>query len=179
VVFVVSSLLIGALYWAGHVGEGSWADLLFDLASGKADEPSGSKLADETSTAQVAYRGDGQANLGKYSIKVFDPITRVTLWTSFRVEGTTACDDQSSFEEFLNSDYRLFREQVMVAIRNNDVRHFRTSQLRLLEKKLMARVNRSLGKRFLKSVEIKNLALSESTGNSGFVPIDPDADAGP
>jgi len=181
VVFVVSFLLIGLLYWGGHLGEGGWAASLFNLASGKTfGGRSKSKSPDGTSALKnVAYRGDGQADLGEYSIKVFDPVTRVTLWSSFRVEGVTACDDQSSFEGFLNSDYRCFREQVMVAIRNSGLRHLSGPELRLLEKKLVARVNRSLGKHFLKSVDIKGLVLSESTGNSGFVHIDSDEDAEP
>lgn len=125
----------------------------------------------------MSYLGDGRAALGKYSVKTFDPLSRTTLRTDFRLEGRTACEDEDAFAEFMKSNHRFFREQVTATVRNCDLGDMTDPNLQLLERKLVATVNRALGRRFLESVEIKDFQLFEQFGDSGFVRHEVSGDA--
>lgn len=110
----------------------------------------------------LAYDGQGKARLGHYHIRLFNPVTGSSLHTDFRVEGRTTCGDQEQFRKFMRSNYRLFREQVMVTLRNCHAGELASPDLRLLEKKLVSRVNRALDRDFLHSAQIKDFAVYEA-----------------
>ncbi len=116
-----------------------------------------------------AYLGDGKAELGEYSVRVFDPITQSELRTDFRLEGMTSHGDEASFNQFMRCNRRFFREQVAVVLRTHNLDELADPDLNLLGRKIVARVNRSLGKRLLQSAEVKDFALYESMDRSGFV----------
>ena len=132
-----------------------------------ASRSGGVKPAEQS--GDTSYEGEGNAKLGNYSVKMFDPVSRTTLRTDFSLEGLTTFNDKPDFEKFMQRNQRFFREQVMVTLRNCDSRDLADPRLTLLEKKLVSRVNRSLGKRVLRSAKIKDLTLYESTDNSMFV----------
>lgn len=120
-----------------------------------------------------AYLGDGRAELGDYSIRVFDPITRATLRTDFHLSGLTSLRDESTFRDFMACNRRFFREQVAVVLRTHHFDGLAAPDLDLLGRKIVARVNRSLGERVLKSAELKGFSLYEATDCSGFVLLEP------
>jgi hypothetical protein len=101
--------------------------------------------------------------LGKYSVSLFDPLTRTATRADFKLQGTTVCSDESSFRDFLDNNHRYLREQVMVTIRNCDASDLDDPELKLLEKKLVARVNRALGQRFLMAVNFEDFQLSQTS----------------
>jgi len=133
----------------------------------------GRKACRKAKAAKLAYFDDGRAELGQFSIRMFDPLTRTTLRTDFRLEGRTVCPDKQAFDHFMQSNHRLFREQVMVTLRNCQPEELADPDLRLLGRKLVARVNRALDRQFLKSVEFKDFALFESVENAAFVQHQP------
>jgi len=170
VLILVATLpfVLGAT-WAVYAGGGPWRDWLARL------KPSGSGQTDcATGEPGVAYRGDGRVELGDFSIKVFNPVTRVLLRTDFRLEGVTSCTDQEAFEQFIKGRHRIFREQVMVSVRNSDLDELTDPKLRLLKRRIVARVNLALGERFLRSVDVKDFSLLESFDRSDFVRHDPE-----
>ncbi len=116
----------------------------------------------------MKYEGDGRANLGDYSVKIYDPVTRTALRADFALEGETSCGDRPSFDNWLAGHRYLLREQVMIAVRNGNVEEFTDPKLGLLSRKIVARVNRILGRPFLKSVRFKGFVLYESVQNSEF-----------
>ncbi len=120
-----------------------------------------------------AYLGDGRAELGDYSIRVFDPITRATLRTDFHLSGLTSLSDESTFRDFMVCNRRFFREQVAVVLRTHNFDDLAAPDLDLLGRKIVARVNRSLGERVLKSAKLKEFSLYEATDCSGFVLLEP------
>ncbi len=125
-----------------------------------------------------AYLGEGRAELGDYSVRVFDPLTQSTLRTDFRLEGTTSLEDEASFERFMGRNHRFFREQVAVVLRTHHRHELAQPDLKLLGRKIVARVNRSLGEPVLKSAEIKGFSVYESVDRSGFVRREPGAELG-
>jgi len=138
----------------------SWLDNFRPAATSSSDK--GSKIGRPASGARkLAYFGEGRADLGKYSVSLFNPLTRTVTRANFKLQGATVCSDESSFRDFLDSNHRYFREQVMVTIRNCDASDLDDPELRLLEKKLVARVNRALGQRFLRTVDFKDFRLQQ------------------
>ncbi len=150
--------------WSTGVTPKRWSSWLDDLqAPSKASSGKGNKFGRRaTGTRGLAYLGEGRADLGKYKISLFDPLTGTVSRAEFKLQGTTSCEDESSFREFIDAHNRFLREQVMVTIRNSRVSDLDDPKLRLLEKKLMARVNRALGQRFLRTVDFKDFRLFQS-----------------
>jgi len=171
VLLFILSLWIGVLgAWIACNRSTSWQDWLANMKFLPGSSGLSKKAArPEDLPKELAYLGDGRAELGDYSIRVFDPITGTTLRTDFRLEGLTACAAEDKFAQFMKGNHRFIREQVMVTVRNCQPHDLVDPDLRLLEKKVVSRVNRALGRRFLKSAHIKNFYLLESTDNSVFV----------
>ena len=118
---------------------------------------------------KLAYFGAGRAELGEYRVEIFDPITDVRLRTDFRLEGLTAVASEDAFRDFIQRNYRALREQVAVTLRTCDFADLNEPDFQLLEKKLLSRINRTLGRKSLKSVRIKDFQLYESVDQSDFV----------
>lgn len=110
----------------------------------------------------MAYRGEGRVNLGRYCVRTFNPITRVSQQADFQLEGVTACRNRRAFQAFLKSNHRFFREQVMISVRNSQQDELLDPDLRLLKRRIVARVNLAMDEPFLKSVAIKDFCLLES-----------------
>jgi len=156
--------------WVALREPGKWQSFLADMEFSKAGSALfGSKKA--SGTSDLAYFGDGKAELGDFSIKIYDPITRTALRSDFHLEGNTVFDDQEKFDRFMQSNKLQFREQVTVAMRTCNVNDLANPDLKLLEKKLVSRVNRALGRNVLKSARITNHTLYESDNNV-FIPVE-------
>jgi hypothetical protein len=175
---VVSAVLLAAsISWSDFTARRSWEDWLANL------RPSGARSSNSSVKFGVhrkrqpgdkepllSYLGGGRAEFGDFSVCVFDPITQSSLRTDFRLRGTTSLGDEASFQQFMRCNQRFFREQVGVVLRMHNVDDLTSPDLDLLGRKIVARVNRSLGKRVLKSAEIKDFAVYESIDRSSFVP---------
>ena len=182
---VASTVLISAFLllivgtWSGCDTSSSWENWLANFrfrgaSSGRSSSGGSGKqraMAGDKMPA-LNYLGNGRAELGDYSICVFDPITQSTLRTDFKLEGATKLGDEATFQQFMERKGRFFREQVAVVFRTHNLDDLATPDLDLLGRKIVARVNRSLGEKVLESAKIKNFCLSESIDRSGFVPHD-------
>jgi len=121
---------------------------------------------------KLKYYGDGRAELGEYSVRMFDPLTHITLRAEFSLEGETDCQNEGTFDRFMKNNNQFFREQVNVALRACDPEELVETDVGTLERKLVTQVNRSLDRDFLGCVKIKDFALYESINKSGFVRLD-------
>ncbi len=185
---IVLLLLIPILVlslWGAITQRNTWQDWLSKLKPafssglgiGSKSDKTGSRSEAEEGTFD--YLGEGAASLGEYSIKVFDPVSKCTLRTDFRLEGKTTCEHAGEFDDFKRRRHRFFQEQVMIAIRNSELDDLTDPKRAMLSKKLIARVNRALDERFLESVVFKEFYLFESVDNSGFVQWQPTIEAAP
>ncbi|MBN2474505.1 MAG: hypothetical protein JXB62_07845 [Pirellulales bacterium] len=176
VLSIVMFWVLAMVVWIVATRPASWREWLANLEFSPAG--SGTQRADgETGRrakppTELAYFGEGRAELGDYSVRLFDPITGTMLRTDFRLEGRTACGSKQAFDEFMRNNNRLLREQVTVTVRSCQVSDLVEPDLTLLGKKIVSRVNRSLGQRFLKSADLKNFSLHESVDRSAFVRYD-------
>ncbi len=157
--------------WAVCYGGSTWQDLLTRFrpaSSGSSDHDSsfGRRASGEPG---IAYRGNGRVQLGQFSVSSYNPITRLTLKADFQLEGVTSCPDREAFDRFMQSSHRFFREQVMVSVRNSARAELIDPGLRLLKRRIVARVNLAMGRPFLKSVAIKDFNLLELSHESAPV----------
>jgi hypothetical protein len=184
-VCVVLAIVMVSVFgpWSGCTGQNPWDRWLADFRVGEGgrENPNarfGYRRENEEQEKKPqplpAYHGDGKAELGEYSVRMFDPVTHSTLRTDFRLEGLTAVGNEAAFQRFMRGNQRFFREQVIVALRTCDPEELIDPDLDLLGRKSVARVNRTLGKRFLKDVEIEDFALYESVDKSSFVRCEPE-----
>jgi hypothetical protein len=151
----------------------SWDDWLANLNSGGMTMKNpNAKFGYRPKMAKLAYFGDGRAELGEFSVRMFDPLTRITMRADFKLEGKTQYGDERSFQEFMRHNNRFFREQVNVALRSCDPEELADADVDQLEGRLVARVNRALGHDFLESAEMKDFALFESVDKSSFVRLE-------
>jgi hypothetical protein len=163
--------------WLGGLGtwfatreSGEWGDFLVNMEFPK----TGSALFSSqkaSGNSDLTYFGDGKAELGDFSIKIYDSVTGTSLRSDFHLEGNTIFGDEEEFDQFMLSNRRKFREQITVAMRTCNMNELANPDLKLIEKKLASRVNRAMGRSLLKSVQITEHALYESA-NSVFIPIE-------
>lgn len=170
---MVAVSVVGA--WSGCASQRSWENWLANMQFGGSGARSASARA-KSSQKPIsavkeplpAYLGEGRAELGDYSVRVFDPITQSSLRTDFRLEGQTHLGDEAAFKDFMGRNRRFFQEQVAVVLRTHNPDELASPDLSLLGRKIVARVNRTLGRRVLESVQVKDFALYESMESSGF-----------
>jgi len=171
-VVVVGSVVL----WSGCAASTGWDQWLARLrptSSGSSNK--NAKFGLRPSMKKLAYHGDGRAELGQFSVRMFDPLTKITLRADFKLEGKTDCGDETTFQRFMTNNNRFFREQVTVTLRTCPPEELIDADPDLLERKLVSRVNRSLGREFLASAELKDFALYESINKSGFVRMESNA----
>ena len=164
---LVASVLTGA-YMTRH----TWGEWIRRLAMGgfgsKGGVASLGAIAPREPT--VVYYRPGQLSLGDFSISMYDPVTRITLRADFRLEAQAQCENRQAFEAFVLMYHRLVRDQVMTAVRNAPIEELADPEHRLLKRRILSQVNRTLGQPFLKAVELKNFSLWESVDQMSFLP---------
>ncbi len=170
-------LFVGLLaFWSVVSREANWDRWLDRFRPAPATtDPRGlvGRLADKA--AGLEYLGDGRVALGEFNIRTFDPLTGVTLRTDFRLEGMTVAGDELSFFEFMAGNHLQLREQVMITIRSAEWEDFADPEKEMLGRKIVARVNRALGRPFLETVSVKDFSMAESVDRGGFVPVPEEA----
>ncbi len=172
-------VLVGYSVWCGPDAWRHWMPKMSFSKDGLSRNGQSTNRQRDSST-NPSYLGEGRAELGDFSIRVFNPVTHTTLRTDFRLEGKTSCRNKNSFDQFMKNNQRFFREQVAVTMRDCKSEELTDPNFSLLGKKLVSRVNRALGKKFLKSVAFNDFTLHEAVGASCFVEYDlPSDDTNP
>ena len=116
-------------FWRGvHVATGVQPAL--------SDRENGQQTADKPLSGQ-------KIDFGTLNASIFNPITRARLRVEFDIEGIAACDDPTAAKT-IKSKYRFIREQAVIAVRNSGAAELEDERLRLLRRRILIRINRSL-----------------------------------
>lgn len=166
-----ATALIAAL-WGGLTYRNQWREW-FGVFAGAIGGRSGAGRDGSAGGALPGVKnlGRGCYDFGEFTIRSFDPVTKTTLRSQFRLEAKTAMADDAEFERFMQGRCQTLREQVLVALRTSNLDELTEPEQGLVERKVVARVNRSLGQRVLESVDLKDFELTESVEKSSFVPL--------
>jgi hypothetical protein len=166
VVLVASALtLVGLVSWAVCSDATEWNDWLGGLrAKPPASNGEGENGEGENGDGPTQFQGDGRATLGEFSIDRRQSDGSM-LTVSFKLSGNTSCKDKEAFQEFVKDDYAAFRKYAEGAIR--DCQFSALSDEKSLARKVVVRVNRSLGRHFLQEVEFDELTIHETIDQYG------------
>ncbi len=162
-------LFLGLTGWALSSGGREWQGWMGSMGSksfGKVGDTFGEDSAKgdgkDSGTGSPTFGEGGRVTLGVYNVHRFNPITDTTLTVNFKLSGKTACNDEASFEDFMEAYYPFIRQQVMGTVRDCEMGDLADKPG--LARKMVARVNRTLGRRFLKSVEFDRMEMFETIG---------------
>ena len=178
-IFAVASLPLLAAVFAGPTIRGSndWRGTLQGVISGgrKSDgggPGSGSGSGGGDSASDVG----GLADFGPVSVRLFNPVTRSRLQADFQLEGISVINDGPELEKIVKNKYRFIREQATIAVRNCSNAELADPKLKMLERRVLIRINRSLERPLLKSVDLAKFSLCEATPELDLMGDDEDED---
>lgn len=102
-----------------------------------------------------------EVDLGQFSVTSYQPTTQTTLRIDFHLWGTV---DQSLEKDFqsawVKSNNRL-RDQILVIVRSAELSDLTDAGLGLIKRKILEKVNQTLGKPYLKSVVFSEFSFIE------------------
>ncbi len=102
-----------------------------------------------------------EIELGEFDVTAFQPISETTMRITFQLYGTIHEDDADTFDELkADNDHRL-SEQMIVVIRGANVGDLTDPNLGLIRRKLLDKVNKTIGKPLIKSVIISQFSYVE------------------
>ncbi len=139
-------------------GGSSWKGMRLGDQDAKGGNGSGG-----SGNAESGLAGGGRADFGQVGVKLFNPITRGRIQADFHLEGVAILGDGPALEKILKNKYHFIREQATVAIRNSSTAELVDPKQKMLERRVLIRINRSLARPLLKSVDLAKFSLSEST----------------
>lgn len=102
-----------------------------------------------------------EVTLGKFSLTVFQSVSRSSRMVDFELFGLIREEDKSEIEELLEDNEKRFREQVMVIIRSSAEDDLTDSHWGLLKNQILDKSNRLLGKPILRSIHFSEFSLVE------------------
>jgi len=173
--FLLLQPLVGSVLAGAYITRHTWGEWIRRLAMGGFGGTGGVSTLGAIAPREptVVYYRPGQLSLGDFSISMYDPVTRSTLRADFRLEAHAQCENRQAFEAFVLMHHRLVRDQVMAAVRNASLEELTDPEHRLLKRRILSQVNRTLGQPFLKAVDLKNFSLWESVDQMSFLPYQP------
>lgn len=117
----------------------------------------------------LPYLGDGWGKLGFFNVKLYDMRTKTNYRIEFELEGETIFGDKQAFQKFMDSNYRLLREQVGITVRAIDQTDLIDPKHKVLSWKLTNRINRVFGEEVVKDVRLDKFDIYSSIDGSGYV----------
>ena len=102
-----------------------------------------------------------EVDLGSFEVTSYQPSSEATLRIDFQLWGIVTEDHLSEFTRVFQHRKNRLREQVQIVVRSSDPNDLRDSGLGLVKRRLLSRVNRSLGKRLLQDIVVPHFSIVE------------------
>jgi|GEM_PF-4204585 len=177
IALILLVILFAIIAYFAFSNKGEWKDWLSTLTmSGGRDTTVTLRRGDEipqkmglAPLVDLPYLGDGWGKLGFFNVKLYDMRTKTTYRIEFELEGETIFGDKKEFQKFMDSNYRLLREQVGVTVRAIDQTDLIDPEHKVLSWKLANRINRVFGYKVLNEVKLDKFDVYSSIEGSGYV----------
>lgn len=143
-------------------GGSSWQGILQGMRQADRNPKNGNGAEGSGSEGSKPVVG-GRTDFGQLSVKLFNPITRCSLRADFDLKGVAILEGGPKLEKIVKNKFRFIREQATVAIRNSSVAELTDPKLKRLQRRILIRINRSLDRPLLKSVDLDQFSLCEIT----------------
>jgi len=136
-------------------------DLAAKLATADS-EHEGDKESMEASLEGVLPAEDMvEVSLGDFHIPNYDPDSGSSLTVDFKLYGTVLADEKGEFDHLFMLNKHRIREQVFIVVRGMDVTDFTDAGWDLIKRKILEKMNRSLGMPLLRGVIFSTFSFSE------------------
>ncbi|MBN2295482.1 MAG: hypothetical protein JXM70_23835 [Pirellulales bacterium] len=159
---VALPLLAAAVAGPTIRGGSRWKGMLKGIHLGTKGTSNG-QHADGSTADDSENSIGGRAEFGQVSVKLFNPVTRSRIVAEFDLEGVAVLEDGPELQKIIKNKYRFVREQATIAVRNSSAVELADPKLKLLERRVLIRINRSLERPLLKSVDLEHFNLCEAT----------------
>lgn len=102
-----------------------------------------------------------EVDLGQFSVTSYQPTSQTTLRIDFHLWGTVDQSMERDFQAEWSKNNNRLRDQVLVIVRSSDLADLTDAGLGLIKRKILEKVNHTLGKPYLKSVVFSEFSFIE------------------
>lgn len=106
----------------------------------------GEASQDKGKGAHGGARTMNEVKLGSYHVVTFNTETGTSLNIDFELYGTVLAKEEEDFSHRFEANKVRIREQVLVTVRGSEISDLSDPDLGLLKRKILEKVNRTLGK---------------------------------
>ena len=102
-----------------------------------------------------------EMDLGQFGVTAFQPTSNVTLRIDFHLFATVKEAEEPEFQEMYKRSMNRVREQVIITMRTAELTDLTDAGLGLIKRRILTKVNTTLGKPLLQSVIISDFSFME------------------
>ena len=118
----------------------------------------GEKATQETHGVAHAMQ---EVKLGSYHVVTFNTDTGTSLNIDFELYGTVLAKEKEEFSHLFEANEVRVREQILVTVRGSEVADLSDPDLGLLKRKILEKVNRTLGRPLLNEAIFSKFSFIE------------------
>lgn len=104
---------------------------------------------------------DVEVDLGQFSITAYQPTSQTTLRIDFHLWGTVDRSLDQEFQAAWAKNINRLRDQIIVIVRSADLSDLTDAGLGLIKRKILEKVNHTLGKPYLRTVVFSEYSFLE------------------
>jgi flagellar FliL protein len=102
-----------------------------------------------------------EMDLENFTVTAYQPSSGTTLRIMFHLYAAVAEEEEQDFHHLLEEHKHRIREQVIVILRSSEIADLTDAGLGLIKRKLLDKINKSLGKPIVKSVIVSDFTFIE------------------
>jgi flagellar FliL protein len=102
-----------------------------------------------------------EVEIGDFSVTSYQPSSEATLRIDFHLFATVPEEGEGLFASQLKRNKNRVREQVIVTMRNAELTDLTDPGLGLIKRRILTKVNRTLGKPLLRTIIISDFSFVE------------------
>jgi|GEM_PF-488529 len=104
---------------------------------------------------------DIEVDLGQFSVTAYQPASQTTLRIDFHLWGTVDKSLEQEFQAAWTKSINRLRDQIIVIVRSADLSDLTDAGLGLIKRKILEKVNQTLGKPYLRTVVFSEYSFLE------------------
>ncbi|MCA9271252.1 MAG: hypothetical protein KDA41_22370 [Planctomycetales bacterium] len=102
-----------------------------------------------------------EVDLKEYSVTAYQPLSNTTLRIDFHLYGAVAESKTEKFNTLFTGNENRLKEQVIITIRGSEITDLTDAGLGLVKRKLLDKVNRTIGEPLVNSIIISEFSFVE------------------
>lgn len=104
---------------------------------------------------------DVEVDLGQFSVTAYQPASQTTLRIDFHLWGTVDKTMEQEFQAAWEKSINRLRDQIIVIVRSAELSDLTDAGLGLIKRKILEKVNHTLGKPYLRTVVFSEYSFLE------------------